>query len=336
MPVDLRTTYLGFELPHPVVASASPLSQTLDGIRRLEDGGAAAIVMASLFEEQLRHEQEAFEHLVSAGGESYSESLSYFPMPAEFDRGPWEYLDLVRCAREAIHVPLIASLNCVTSAGWSEYARQVVEAGAQAIELNIFFLPGDPDTPAREIESRYVSIVQTVSESVSVPVAVKLSPYFSAMGEMARLLCEAGASGLVLFNRFYQPDFDLDQMQVVAEVELSRPLEIRLPLLWIALLHGKISASLAATSGVETFREVAKYLLAGADAVMTTSSLLRHGPERIQTLVDDLRTWMEERDYESVRQLQGSMSQGKVRDPAALVRANYVRMLQSYRHPFLR
>ncbi|MEX0703500.1 MAG: dihydroorotate dehydrogenase-like protein [Planctomycetales bacterium] len=332
--MDLRTNYLGIELRHPVVASASPLSETLDGIRRLEDAGASAIVMFSLFEEQIRHESDAIAHLATVGTDSYAESLSYFPEVGEYRIGPERYLDLIRRSVEAADIPIIGSLNGVTAAGWIDYARQIEQAGATALELNIFHIPANPRTTAREVEARYVEIVRTVRHAVKIPLAVKLGPYFSAMGEMADRLDAAGADGLVLFNRFYQPDFDLDRMEVVPNLELSTPSEIRLPLLWIAVLHGRIRASLAATTGVESATEVVKYLLAGADVAMTTSALMRHGPEHLGTLVDGLRDWMTRREYESVRQMQGAMSQQHVADPSAFERANYIRMLQSYRNPF--
>lgn len=335
MMLDLSTTYLGFKLPHPVIASASPLSETLDGIRRLEDGGAAAIVLFSLFEEQIRQENAAVAHLSEIGTESFPESLSYFPEVGEYEVGPDAYLDLIRQARESVDVPIIASLNGVTPAGWTDYARLMQEAGAQAIELNIFHIPADLNVTGREVEQRYIDIVRSVAETVSIPVAVKLSPYFSATGEMAARLVDAGAQGLVLFNRFYQPDFDLETMQVTPRLELSSPSEIRLPLLWLAVLFGRIDSSLAATTGVETGREVVKYLLAGADAVMTTSALLRHGPEHCRTLAGELSEWLERRGYDSVRQMQGSMSQRHVADPTAFERANYIRMLHSYRHPYV-
>jgi dihydroorotate dehydrogenase (fumarate) len=336
MTIDLSTTYLGLPLAHPLVASASPLSQTLDGIRSLEDGGAAAIVMFSLFEEQIRRENDALDHLTEIGTESFAESLSYFPDVGEYEVGPDAYLDLIRRACEATDVPIIASLNGTTLVGWTDYALQMQQAGAQAIELNLYHIPADLKVTSDEVEQRCVDIVESVTGTVTIPVAVKLSPYFSAMGQMAERIVRAGTRGLVLFNRFYQPDFDLETMQVTPSLELSSPAEIRLPLLWIAILHGRIDASLAASTGVESEREVVKYLLAGADAVMTTSALLRHGASHCRTLTAGLRDWLEQHDYESVRQMRGSMSQRHVSDPTAFERANYIRTLQSYRHPYLR
>lgn len=333
--VDLRTTYMGMELAHPVIASASPLSKDVDGIKRLEDGGAAAIVMFSLFEEQIRHEREAVEHLTDLGAESFAESLSYFPALPDFRVGPDRYLTLIRRAREAVRVPIIASLNGVTSEGWVDYAKQIHQAGASAIELNVYSIAADLALTGRDVEERYVAILRAVKAAVPIPVAMKLSPFFSAFGNMAKQLDDAGADALVLFNRFYQPDFDLERLEVVPNLELSSPGEIRLPLLWIAVLHGRVRASLAATTGVHTPAEVLKYLMAGADAVMTTSSLLRKGPQHLGALVAGAREWMEQRGYASVAQMKGSMSQRKVADPAAFERANYLRILESFRNPYV-
>lgn len=333
--VDLRTTYMGLELAHPVIASASPLSKDVDGIKRLEDGGAAAIVMFSLFEEQIRHEREAVEHLTDLGAESFAESLSYFPALPDFRVGPDRYLTLIRRAREAVRVPILASLNGVTSEGWVDYAKQIHQAGASAIELNVYSIAADLALTGRDVEERYLAILRAVKAAVPIPVAMKLSPFFSAFGNMAKQLDDAGADALVLFNRFYQPDFDLERLEVVPNLELSSPGEIRLPLLWIAVLHGRVRASLAATTGVHTPAEVLKYLMAGADAVMTTSSLLRKGPQHLGALVAGARAWMEQRGYASVAQMKGSMSQRKVADPAAFERANYLRILESFRNPYV-
>jgi dihydroorotate dehydrogenase (fumarate) len=327
---DLSTSYLGLPLAHPIVASASPLSHSLDGIRRLEDGGAAAVVLFSLFEEQIRWENETLARLTAVGAESTGEATSYFPPIGDFAAGPDSYLDLVRQARQAVGVPVIASLNGVSPSGWIDYAGLMEDAGASAIELNIFFIPADPTITGREVEQRYEDIVSAVSTAVSIPVAVKLNPFFSAMGEMAGRLVSAGARGLVLFNRFYQPDFDLDRLDVAPTLELSSPAEIRLPLLWLALLHGRVEASLAATTGVHTASEVAKYVLAGADAVMTTSALLTRGPGHVRTMVDELSAWLDRKGFASVAQIRGSMSQRHVADPTAFERANYMKILQSW------
>jgi dihydroorotate dehydrogenase (fumarate) len=327
---DLTTSYLGWPLAHPVVASAGPISHDLDGIRRLEDGGAAAIVLFSLFEEQIRWENAALQHLSAAGAHTSAEVDDYFPAAADLEAGPGAYLELVRRARAAVRVPVIASLNGTTSEGWVDYACQLHEAGAHAIELNLFHIPADLRVTGREVEQQYEDVVNAVSGAVPIPVAVKLSPFFSATGEMAQRFVSAGARGLVLFNRFYQPDFDLATLEVAPTLELSGPSEIRLPLLWLAILHGRIDASLAATTGVHTPAEVAKYLLAGADVTMTTSALLKHGPGHLRVLVDGLNEWMERKGFSSIAAIKGSMSQKHVADPTAFERANYVKIMTGH------
>jgi dihydroorotate dehydrogenase (fumarate) len=333
--MDLTTKYLGLDLKHPVVASAGPLSSTFDGIKRLEDSGASAIVLFSLFEEQIRHENESFDFLMEQGTERFPESLNYFPEVEDYHVGPDQYLDLIRRAAASCEVPIIGSLNGVTSKGWTEYAKEIQSAGASALELNIYYIPADINITGREVEERYLQVVRRVKQAVSIPVAVKLNPFFSSTGEMAKRFVEAGADGLVLFNRFYQPDFDLDELEVSPSLELSTASEIRLPLLWIAILHGRLNVSLAATRGVQSATEILKYVMAGADAVMTTSALLRNGAGYLKTLVSDLSEWMERRDYESVTQMKGSMSQQKVADPSAFERANYIKVLESYKSPYL-
>ena len=332
--MDLRSKYMGLDLKHPVVASASPLSADLDGIRRLEDGGAAAVVMFSLFEEQLSQESAAFDHLTTSGNESFAESLTFFPELEEYHAGPDVYLDLLRRAAEAVEIPVIASLNCVTSEGWSDYARLFCEAGAAGIELNVYYLPGDPEVSGREVEQLYLDAVAAVKATASVPVALKLNPFFSSLAHMARRFEDCGVDALVLFNRFYQPDFDLEALSVTPDLKLSHPLEIRLPLRWIAMLHGRLNLSLAATTGVREPDEVIKYLLAGADAVMTTSALLRQGPSYVRTLVAGLEAWMEQRGFASLEQMRGVLSQKRVADPSAFARANYIRMLESWKNPY--
>ena len=333
--MDLRTTYMGMELQHPIVASASPLSGNLASIKRLEDAGAAAVVMFSLFEEQLQHESAALEYLMTAGTESFAESLNYFPEMDDYTVGPDSYLELLRQASAAVDIPIIGSLNGITNTGWIEYAQLMQEAGAKGVELNIYYIPADLTTSGREVEERYVEIVKAVKAAVTIPVAVKLSPFFSAIGSMAKALDEAGADALVLFNRFYQPDFDLDRLEVAPDLHLSTPDEIRLPLLWIAVLHGRLRASLGATRGVHTPVEIVKYLMAGADAVMTTSALLKNGVDYLTTLRDGLRTWMEMHRYVSVAQMKGSMSQRNVADPTAFERANYIKTLESYKSDYI-
>jgi dihydroorotate dehydrogenase (fumarate) len=329
--MDLTTHYMGLELKHPVVASASPLSESLDGIRRLEDGGAAAVVMFSLFEEQIRRENAALDRLLSHGSHSFAESLSYFPALDDFAVGPDHYLDLVRRASETIDIPIIASLNCITGEGWIDYARQLEQAGADGLELNIYAIETNLDVAGQDVEQRYLDSLGLVKQAVSIPVALKLSPFFSAFGHMAKRLDAAGADALVLFNRFYQPDLDIDTLEAAPTLTLSSAGEIRLPLLWIALLHGRLKASLGATRGVETAVEVIKYLLAGADTVMTASALLRHGPGHAAALVEGLEAWMDQRGFQSVRQLRGIMSHARAADPQAFERANYIRILESYR-----
>ena len=332
--MDLTTRYMGLGLKHPVVASASPLSASLDGIRRLEDGGAAAIVMFSLFEEQLQQEMASVDHLTAVGAESFGESLSYFPSVDEFHVGPDRYLDLVRRGAEAVDVPVIASLNCVTAEGWGDYAGLLAGTGASGLELNVYYLPGDPAMSGEAVERQYLEALAAAKAACSLPVALKLSPYFSAMAHMAGQFEAAGADALVLFNRFYQPDFDLEELAVAPDLQLSTAGEIRLPLRWIAMLYGRIGVSLAATTGVEGPREVVKYLLAGADAVMSTSALLRNGPGYCQTLVEGLGEWMDRRGFESVAQMQGVLSQQKVADPTAFARANYLRIMESWKNPY--
>ncbi|MDJ0895580.1 MAG: dihydroorotate dehydrogenase-like protein [Alphaproteobacteria bacterium] len=332
--MDLSTRYMGLDLKHPLVASASPLSADLDGIRRLEDGGAAAIVMFSLFEEQLREELAALDHLTTTPAESFAESLTYFPEVDDYHVGPGRYLELVRRGVEAVDIPVIASLNCISSEGWSEYAKQLCEAGAAGLELNVYYLPADPDMDGRAVEQRYLDALAAVKAVATVPVALKLSPFFSAVANMLQQLAAGGADALVLFNRFYQPDFDLETLTVVPALKLSDPVEMRLPLRWIAMLHGRIEASLAATTGVSGPEQAVKYLLAGADAVMTTSALLRNGPDHLQTLVQGLADWMDDRGFESVERMKGVLSQQTTADPTAFARANYIRTLESWKHPY--
>ena len=325
--MDLSTRYLGLALRNPLVASASPLSNTVDGVRRLADSGVGAVVLYSLFEEQLRQEAAANAALADAGTESFAESLSYFPADADASPGPRRYLSLLERAAAAVDIPVIASLNGVTTGGWTDYASALEQAGAAAIELNIYNLPGDPLFPAREVEQRHVEILTTVKAVVSVPVAVKLSPYFSSPGEMALRLDRAGADGLVLFNRFLQPDIDPETLTVTARFGLSSAAEGRLPRAWIALLAGRVRASLAATTGVETAADVAKYLLAGADVVMTASALLRHGPAYAGVLLDDLSDWMKRKGFGTAAELRGVLSVPAGTDQAAYERAGYVTAL---------
>ena len=327
--MDLSTRYLGLALRNPLVASASPLSNTVDGVRRLADSGVGAVVLYSLFEDQLRQEAAANAALADAGTESFAESLSYFPAAADASPGPRRYLSLLERAAAAVDIPVIASLNGVTTGGWTDYASALEQAGAAAIELNIYHLPGDPLFPGRDVEQRHVEILTTVKAVVSVPVAVKLSPYFSSPGEMALRLDRAGADGLVLFSRFLQPDIDAETLAVTATWGLSSPAEARLPRTWIALLAGRVQASLAATTGVETAADVAKYLLAGADVVMTASALLRHGPGYAGVLTDELSAWMARKGFGSVAEFRGMLAVPAGTDQAARERAGYVTALQA-------
>ena len=325
----LATEYMGLALPNPLVASASPLSHTVDGVRRLADAGVGAIVLHSLFEEQLREEDERDAQLTDAGADSFAESLSYFPSVAEDEAGPRVYLNLVQRAAAAVEIPVIASLNSVTPGGWTEYARAMQDAGAAAIELNIYYLPGDPQMPGRDVEARFVDVLLRVKAAVTVPVAVKLGPYFSSTGEMALRLDQAGADGLVLFNRFLQPDIDAEALAVVPAVALSRPADAGLARTWISLLRGRVGAALAASTGVDGPDDVAKYLLAGADVVMTASALLRHGPEYATTLLDGLRAWMARKEFSTVAELRGMLSVPSDADAAAYVRTGYVTQMRA-------
>lgn len=330
--MDLTTTYMGLKLKNPLVPSASPLSADVDVARRLEDAGAAAIVMYSLFEEQITHEAEEIDHYLTTFSESYAEALSYFPEPEAYrNMEAEEYLEQISRLKEALDIPVIASLNGVSPGGWMKFARKMEQAGADALELNIYYIPTDPQITGEEVEDMYVEDLKAVKSCVSIPVAMKLSPYFSAFANLARRLDEAGADALVLFNRFYQPDIDLETLEVVPNLELSHSYEIRLPLRWIAILYGKIRASLAATSGVHTAEDVLKLVMAGADVTMMASALLKEGPDVLTRILNDLEKWMEEHEYESIRQMKGSMSFQHVAEPAAWVRANYIKTLQSIR-----
>ncbi len=328
--MDLKTSYLGMQLKNPIVPSASPLSHNVDSMKRLEDAGASAIVMYSLFEEQIAHEAEELDHYLAYGTESFAESLTYFPEAAEYNVGPDEYVDLVRKAKEALSIPVIGSLNGITSGGWIDYAKKIQEAGADALELNVYYIPTDPNLSGTDVEDRYLEVLHAVKRSVTIPVAIKLSPFFSSLAHLAHRLDLAGADGLVLFNRFYQPDIDLDELEVVPNVLLSTPHELRLPLRWVAILHGRVKASLAATTGIHTAEDVLKMTMAGADVTMMCSALLKHGPNHITEILSTVRDWMVEHEYVSLEQMRGSMSQKSVADPSAFERANYMRALSSF------
>jgi dihydroorotate dehydrogenase (fumarate) len=329
--VDLSTTYMGIKLRHPIVPSASPLSANLDDIRRMEDAGAAAVTLHSLFEEQIEFEAESLSHFLEHGTYSFAEALTYFPPLHEYRRGPKEYVEHIRKAKEAVDIPIIASLNGVSPGGWTGYAKQFQEAGADAVELNVYFIPTNPHLMSYDVENLYVKLLKNVKEHVTIPVAMKLSPYFSAMPHVASMLDAEGADALVLFNRFYQPDIDIEKLEVTPNLKLSTPVEMRLPMRWIAILYGRIQASMALTSGIHTAEDVIKAVMVGADVANVCSVLLKQGVGVIRDLVTGVTTWMDEHEYESVEQMKGSMSHRSVAEPAAFERANYMKMLNSYR-----
>jgi dihydroorotate dehydrogenase (fumarate) len=328
--IDLSTTYLGLRLKNPLVVSASPLCEDIGNIRRMEDAGASAVALHSLFEEQINLESQVLDHYLSYGTESYAESVSYFPDLTAYNLGPEGYLEHIRRAKAAVDIPIIGSLNGVSTGGWITYAKKIEEAGADALELNIYYIPTDPELTGAQIEQMYVDLVHDVKRSVRIPVAVKLGHAFTAMANIARRLDRMGADGLVLFNRFYQPDFDLENLEVVPSLTLSNSYELLLRLHWIAILYGHIRADMAVTGGVHTAQDVLKAMMAGAKVATMTSALLKFGIEHLTTVVADLLKWMEEHEYESIRQMQGSMSQRNVAEPAAFERANYLKVLSSY------
>lgn len=328
--MDLSTSYLGLTLKNPLVASAGPLSQDVAKIRQMEDAGVAAVVLHSLFEEQINLESNELDRALSYAEERSAEAFSYFPDLGGIKLGPDEYLDHIRKVKQAVAVPVIASLNGVSSGGWVRYAKEMQEAGADALELNIYFVSSNPDLSGAQVEQQYCDLVKDVKSSVRIPVAVKLGPYFSSMANMAKRLDEAGANGLVLFNRFYQPDFDLEALEVVPTVHLSTPYELLLRLHWVAILYGRILADIAITGGVHGGQDVLKSMMAGARVAMMTSALLKHGTGYVSLIRDEVVQWMEQHEYESIRQMQGSMSQRSVAEPAAFLRANYMKVLSSY------
>lgn len=329
--VELSTTYMGLHLKNPIVPSASPLSSSLDNIRRMEDAGAAAVTLYSLFEEQIEFEEEALEHFLERGTYSFAEALTYFPTPKEFRRGPDEYVEYIRRVKEAVSIPVIASLNGVSPGGWTSYARRFQEAGADGLELNVYFLPTNFSVPGHEVEELYVEVLKDVKQHVSIPLAMKLSPYFSALPHLASILDAEGADALVLFNRFYQPDIDVERLEVTPNLVLSSPVEMRLPLRWIAILYGHIRASMALTSGIQSAVDVIKAVMVGADVTNVCSVLLKDGIQKINELLNGVAAWMEEHEYESIGQMKGSMSHRSCPEPAAFERANYMKVLQSYR-----
>jgi dihydroorotate dehydrogenase (fumarate) len=327
---DLSTTYLGLKLKNPLAASASPFTKKLDAFRQMEDAGLSAVVMHSLFEEQITHESNELDHFLSAGTESFAEAITYFPDLKQYNMGPDAYLELIRKAREAVQIPVIASLNGISSGGWVEYARRIGQAGASALELNLYYLPTDPNLSGAELEEEYLRLVRDVCAKVQIPLAVKLSPFFTAIPQMAKRLAGAGAGALVLFNRFYQPDLDLEKLEVAPRLKLSASDDLLLPLRWIAILYGRVKADLALTGGVHTGQDLVKAVMAGASVAMTTSALLQNGLAHAGGILSEAEAWMDEHEYKSVRQMQGSMSQKSVAEPAAFERANYMKALRSY------
>lgn len=334
MTVDLRTRYLGLELAHPVVPSASPLTGDLDHLHRLVEAGAAAVVLPSLFEEQVEHEAMALHMGLEWSTGSGEAPSGYLPEVDEYNTGPYQYLELVRSARRELSVPVIASLNGTGAGGWTLYARVLADERVDALELNIYLIPTDPTESSSHVELRYLHLVEAVRQAVEVPLAVKIGPYFSSLASMARSLADAGADGLVLFNRFYQPDIDLETLSVSPNLILSTPAELRLVLRWMAILHGRVGCSLAATTGVHGPEEATKLVLAGADVTMMASALLLHGPERLTQTVTGLGAWLEERGYQSLEEAKGSLSQRAVADPSLFERANYMKTLVTYSSPW--
>lgn len=327
---DLTTTYLGLTLRNPLVVSPSPLCQEVGSIRKMEDAGASAVVLHSLFEEQLTVESQDLDHFLTHGTESFAEALSYYPDLKTYKIGPDAYLEHIRKAKAAVKIPIVGSLNGVSTGGWISYAKKIEQAGADALELNVYYIPTDPAMSGAQVEQMYADLVRDVRASIKIPVAVKLGPYFSALASMARRLDQAGANGLVLFNRFYQPDFDLEKLAVTPNLVLSRSDDLRLRLTWVGILYGHVKADLAITGGVHTAEDAIKSMMAGARVAMMTSALLRNGIEHLGTVLAGMQAWMEQHEYVSIKQMQGSMSQKSVAEPAAFVRANYMKVLSSY------
>lgn len=334
MTVDLRTRYLGIELRNPIVPSASPIGQRAETLRRVQDAGAAAVVLPSLFEEQIEHEEVQLHGLLEAYTDGSAEALTYLPEFEDYDIGVGSYLRHLEATKRELEIPVIASLNGIGPGGWVSSAKRMQEAGADAIELNVYFVAADPDETSEAVEQRYVELVEAVRAEVTIPLAVKIGPFFSSVGHIAHRLVAAGADGLVLFNRFMQPDIDLGTLTVDSTLHLSSPSELLLPLRWIAILRGRVHASLAATTGVHSAEDVLKMLLVGADVVMLASALLLHGPEHVATVLDAVEAWMTERGYASVDELRGSMSPGNVPNPVAFARANYARLVTSFVSPY--
>ena len=330
MSAELNTTYLGLKLKNPLVVSACPLTAEIDQLKRLEQAGAAAAVLPSLFEEQIEHDSMQMAEAQEFGTESFAEALTYFPQQDEYRSGPEKYLETIAKAKKAVAIPIVASINGTSKGGWVRYAKMMQEAGADALELNVYFVPGELEMTGPDVEDRYLELVAAVKESISIPLAVKVGPYFSSMGNMALRLVEAGADGLVLFNRFFHPDIDLEKMETQPQLHLSTSAELSVPLRWIALLHGRVKASLAATSGIHDAPGLLKALLAGADVGMIASVLYQKGIGDVSKILAGLSKWMEEKEYSSVEQLKGSMSRENCPDPSAFQRGNYMKTLTSF------
>jgi dihydroorotate dehydrogenase (fumarate) len=329
--MNIRTTYMGLKLKSPVVVSACTLSEEVSNIVQMEDAGAGAVVLFSLFEEQIKKEEAKFEAIVSSTSNMFAEASDFFPELEDYHKGSDQYLEIIRQAKEKVDIPVIASLNGITNEGWIYYAKQMEQAGADGLEINIFFIPADVELSTSAVEYRYLNIIDEIKSTVNIPVAVKLNPYFSAMGNMAKRMREYKADALVLFNRFYQPDFDINKLALVHDLHYSDASEIKLPLLWIALLYGRVPISLAATTGVQSSIEVIKYILAGADITMTASALYKHGIGYIKTMNKELESWMLTREFESIDSFKGVMSQQHISDPTGYERANYIKILGSHK-----
>ena len=328
--MDLTTTYLGLKLKNPLVASASPLSEKVETVKKLEEAGIAAIVMYSLFEEQIIHESMELDHYLDYGTDSYAEALTYLPDIGRYSIGPDKYLSHLKQVKEAVDIPVIGSLNGVSAGAWVEYARKIEAAGADALELNIYYLPFETNLTSEDLEDTYVNFVSQVRSKINIPLAVKIGPYFTGVGNVCSKLVQAGADGLVLLNRFYQPDFDLEDLETTPNLVLSTSQELRLPLRWIALLYGRVKTDFALTTGVHNAEDVLKAMMAGARVAMLASALLRHGPERVSEILADLENWMKAHDYTSIQQMQGSMSEQSTHNPRALRRSNYIKVLNSF------
>jgi len=327
---NLTTHYLGLTLKNPLVASASPLTKKLENAKKLAEAGIGAIVMYSLFEEQIIHESLELDHYLTRSSNTSAEALSYLPEAGTYAMGPGKYLDHLTAVKKTVNVPVIGSLNGVSKGGWTRYAHHMQEAGADALELNLYYLPADPELPSAELENTYLELIHDVRSAITIPLSVKLNPFITALPNFAKRAVEAGANGLVLFNRFYQPDFDLDNLEVVHGLTLSNSTELNLPLRWISILYGKIKADLALTTGVHTATDVVKSMMAGAKVTMLASELLQNGYGRIPDIRANLEAWMQEHDYQTIEQMQGSMSQQAVKEPAAFERANYMKVLNAY------